>query len=269
MGESELSVPSSHNVRPGVSAIGDTLRDEVAAWVAARNKHQAKADGQFTADDARVKLKSLYPIFPFKIVELAQFSWRCGDFAAQKPLDLPSPIPYPTASEHTVHTEFPFMFGKTYSAKAVRDRKEVGADRRRRRSSSAGSPPSSHTRCAASTSRPTPRTWIAATTSSSSMPKRSSFTGNKLTDKIYYWHTGYIGGIKERTRRKFLPAGRFPERVVEKAVERMLPRGPLGRRQIREPARLCRRRASARGTAARRRSTSRALNRKNTSTEAA
>ena len=57
------------------------------------------------------------------------------------------------------------------------------------------------------------------------------FTGKKLTDKIYYWHTGYPGGIKERTARQLLE-GRFPERVVEKAVERMIPRGPLGRRQM-------------------------------------
>ena len=45
--------------------------------------------------------------------------------------------------------------------------------------------------------------------------------------------------------RKSILEGRFPERVVEKAVERMLPRGPLGRQQIRQSARLCRRRASA------------------------
>ena len=57
------------------------------------------------------------------------------------------------------------------------------------------------------------------------------FTGKKFTDKIYYWHTGYPGGIKERTARQLLE-GRFPERVVEKAVERMIPRGPLGRRQM-------------------------------------
>ncbi|MCQ8781479.1 50S ribosomal protein L13 [Mangrovibrevibacter kandeliae] len=57
------------------------------------------------------------------------------------------------------------------------------------------------------------------------------FTGKKYTDKTYYWHTGYIGGIKERKAREILE-GRFPERVVEKAVERMLPRGPLGRRQL-------------------------------------
>ncbi|MFC0217684.1 large subunit ribosomal protein L13 [Pseudochelatococcus lubricantis] len=57
------------------------------------------------------------------------------------------------------------------------------------------------------------------------------FTGNKYTDKRYYHHTGYPGGIKERTAKSILE-GRFPERVVEKAVERMLPRGPLGRRQL-------------------------------------
>ncbi len=54
------------------------------------------------------------------------------------------------------------------------------------------------------------------------------FTGNKLADKKYYHHTGHPGGIKERIAGKIL-AGRFPERVLEKAVERMLPRGPLFR----------------------------------------
>src|SRR6201997_3000290 len=56
-------------------------------------------------------------------------------------------------------------------------------------------------------------------------------TGRKLENKIYYHHTGYTGGIKERTA-KFILEGRFPERIVEKAVERMLPRGPLGRKQL-------------------------------------
>ena len=56
-------------------------------------------------------------------------------------------------------------------------------------------------------------------------------TGRKLDNKKYYWHTGYPGGIKERTARKIIE-GRFPERIVEKAVERMIPRGPLGRRQL-------------------------------------
>ena len=56
-------------------------------------------------------------------------------------------------------------------------------------------------------------------------------TGRKLDQKIYYRHTGYPGGIKERVARKVIE-GRFPERVLEKAVERMLPRGPLGRQQL-------------------------------------
>ena len=57
-------------------------------------------------------------------------------------------------------------------------------------------------------------------------------TGNKLKNKTYYKHTGYAGGIKEVTAQKVLE-GRFPERVLEKAVERMIPRGPLGRAQMR------------------------------------
>jgi large subunit ribosomal protein L13 len=56
-------------------------------------------------------------------------------------------------------------------------------------------------------------------------------TGRKLERKVYYHHTGYIGGIKERTAKSIME-GRFPERIVEKAVERMLPRGPLGRVQL-------------------------------------
>jgi large subunit ribosomal protein L13 len=58
------------------------------------------------------------------------------------------------------------------------------------------------------------------------------FTGRKLAQKTYYRHTGYAGGIKEITAAKVLE-GRFPERVLEKAVERMVPRGPLGRQQMR------------------------------------
>jgi large subunit ribosomal protein L13 len=56
-------------------------------------------------------------------------------------------------------------------------------------------------------------------------------TGRKREDKVYYKHTGYVGHVKERTAREILE-GRFPERVLEKAVERMIPRGPLGRRQM-------------------------------------
>jgi large subunit ribosomal protein L13 len=57
------------------------------------------------------------------------------------------------------------------------------------------------------------------------------FTGRKREKKVYYHHTGYIGGIKERTARSILE-GKFPERIVEKAVQRMLPHGPLGRQQF-------------------------------------
>ena len=57
-------------------------------------------------------------------------------------------------------------------------------------------------------------------------------TGRKLVQKTYYWHTGYPGGIKERTAGKILD-GKFPERVLEKAVERMLPKeSPLARAQM-------------------------------------
>ena len=58
------------------------------------------------------------------------------------------------------------------------------------------------------------------------------FTGDKHTDKVYYKHTGHPGGIKETTPRKILE-GKFPERVVELAVERMLKRGPLQRKLMR------------------------------------
>jgi large subunit ribosomal protein L13 len=56
-------------------------------------------------------------------------------------------------------------------------------------------------------------------------------TGRKREDKTYYWHTGHIGGIKQRTAKQIFE-GRFPQRVLEKAVERMMPDGPLARRQL-------------------------------------
>ena len=56
-------------------------------------------------------------------------------------------------------------------------------------------------------------------------------TGKKLTDKKFYWHTGYPGGIKERTMGQILE-GDYPERVVVKAVERMITRNRLGRQQM-------------------------------------
>ena len=56
-------------------------------------------------------------------------------------------------------------------------------------------------------------------------------TGRKMTDKRYFKHTGWIGGIKETTPAKIL-AGKFPERVIIKAVERMISRNPMGRQQM-------------------------------------
>ena len=57
-------------------------------------------------------------------------------------------------------------------------------------------------------------------------------TGRKLEQKTYHWHTGYPGGIKSRTAGKVLE-GKVPERVLEKAVERMLPKeSPLARKQL-------------------------------------
>ncbi|HMR33692.1 MAG TPA: 50S ribosomal protein L13 [Geminicoccaceae bacterium] len=58
-------------------------------------------------------------------------------------------------------------------------------------------------------------------------------TGKKRQQKVYHYHTGYPGGIKERRADAILD-GRFPERVIEKAVERMVPRGPLGRDVLRK-----------------------------------
>jgi large subunit ribosomal protein L13 len=60
---------------------------------------------------------------------------------------------------------------------------------------------------------------------------KAVLTGRKAQNKVYYKHTGYIGGIKEVSAKAIL-AGKFPERIVEKAIERMLPRGPLGRMQL-------------------------------------
>ena len=56
-------------------------------------------------------------------------------------------------------------------------------------------------------------------------------TGRKRTDKVFHWHTGHPGGIKSRTMEDILD-GKHPERVFIKAVERMLPRSPLGRKQM-------------------------------------
>lgn len=59
--------------------------------------------------------------------------------------------------------------------------------------------------------------------------EKVKLTGHKLEDKKFYWHTGYPGGIKERAIGQIL-GGKYPERVITKAVERMIPRGPLGRK---------------------------------------
>ena len=56
-------------------------------------------------------------------------------------------------------------------------------------------------------------------------------TGKKLTDKHYYQHTGFIGSVKDTTAGKILNS-RFPERVIQKAVERMISRNPLGRQMM-------------------------------------
>ena len=63
--------------------------------------------------------------------------------------------------------------------------------------------------------------------------EKVKLTGNKRQNKIYYWHTGYPGGIKSRTAEKILD-GNHPERVIEKAVTRMIPKGPLGRKVLKK-----------------------------------
>ena len=63
--------------------------------------------------------------------------------------------------------------------------------------------------------------------------EKVKLTGNKRADKTYYWHTGHPGGIKSRTAGAVLD-GKHPERVVQKAVERMISRNPLGRQQLRK-----------------------------------
>jgi large subunit ribosomal protein L13 len=59
--------------------------------------------------------------------------------------------------------------------------------------------------------------------------EKVALTGNKKRDSVFRWYTGYPGGLKERSKGAILE-GRHPERVILKAVERMVPRGPLGRR---------------------------------------
>ena len=61
--------------------------------------------------------------------------------------------------------------------------------------------------------------------------EKVKFTGKKLDNKIYYWHTGHPGGIKSRTARQIIE-GKFPDRVIRMAVKRMIPKGPLGSVQL-------------------------------------
>ena len=61
--------------------------------------------------------------------------------------------------------------------------------------------------------------------------EKIQLTGNKRADKIYYRHTGHPGGIKSQTAGEILE-GKFPERVVTKAIQRMLPGGPLSKQQM-------------------------------------
>lgn len=61
--------------------------------------------------------------------------------------------------------------------------------------------------------------------------EKVKITGKKAEEKEFYYHTGHPGGIKARTR-AFILSSAHPERVILKAVERMMPRGPLGRRQM-------------------------------------
>ena len=63
--------------------------------------------------------------------------------------------------------------------------------------------------------------------------EKVKLTGRKMTDKKFYWHTGHPGGIKERTMDQIL-GGQHPERVIIKAVERMISRSPLGRDQMKK-----------------------------------
>ena len=61
--------------------------------------------------------------------------------------------------------------------------------------------------------------------------EKVKLTGNKLDARKFFWHTGFPGGIKDRTQRQLLE-GRFPERVLENAVRRIIPGGPLDRQQM-------------------------------------
>jgi large subunit ribosomal protein L13 len=61
--------------------------------------------------------------------------------------------------------------------------------------------------------------------------EKVKLTGRKTSDKVYYWHTGHPGGIKQRTAGQILE-GNHPDRVITKAVERMITRNRLGHQQM-------------------------------------
>ena len=58
--------------------------------------------------------------------------------------------------------------------------------------------------------------------------EKVKLTGKKMANKTYYWHTGHPGGIKQKTAQQIIE-DKFPERVFESAVSRMISRGPLQR----------------------------------------
>lgn len=61
--------------------------------------------------------------------------------------------------------------------------------------------------------------------------EKVKITGNKAEGESFYWHTGYPGGIKGRTLKQII-TGKYPERVIQKAVQRMMPNGPLARQMF-------------------------------------
>ncbi|MFN5608434.1 MAG: 50S ribosomal protein L13 [Holosporales bacterium] len=68
--------------------------------------------------------------------------------------------------------------------------------------------------------------------------EKVKITGDKLRQKIFFWHTGYIGGIKERTWKSTLE-GKYPERVLLNAIKRMMPKeSPLARQQLADNLRV-------------------------------
>ena len=63
--------------------------------------------------------------------------------------------------------------------------------------------------------------------------EKIKLTGNKLNNHMHYWHTGYPGGIKSRSYAQILE-GKNPQEAIQLAVKRMVPKGPLGKEQLRK-----------------------------------